>query len=76
VRQARLTSIVKSAAGREDYLPVRLEVSPQGLLAAPVHGGSNMIFTLVRADGLIRIPPEATALEAGSPVEVRLFHDA
>jgi len=76
VRQARLTSIVKSASGREDYLPVRLEVSPQGLLAAPVHGGSNMIFTLVRADGLIRIPPEATALEAGSPVEVRLFHDA
>ncbi|HLF37210.1 MAG TPA: gephyrin-like molybdotransferase Glp, partial [Anaerolineales bacterium] len=51
VRQARLTSKVTSAIGREDYLPVRLEVSPQGLLAAPVHGGSNMIFTLVRADG-------------------------
>ena len=76
VRQARLTSKVTSAIGREDYLPVRLEVSPQGLLAAPVHGGSNMIFTLVRADGLIRIPPEQVGLEQDSLVEVRLFRDA
>ncbi len=76
VRQARLISRVNSAAGREDYLPVRLEVSPQGLLAAPVPGGSNMIFTLVRADGLIRIPPDETGLDAGSMVEVRLFRDA
>jgi molybdopterin molybdotransferase len=67
---------VNSAVGREDYLPVRLEVSPEGLLAAPVHGGSNLIFTLVRADGLIRIPPESAGLEQGSPVEVRLFRDA
>jgi molybdopterin molybdotransferase len=76
VRQARLTSNVNSATGREDYLPVRLEVSPEGLLAAPVHGGSNLIFTLVRADGLIRIPPESAGLEQGSLVEVRLFRDA
>jgi len=76
VRQARLTSDVNSTTGREDYLPVRLEVSPEGLLAAPVHGGSNLIFTLVRADGLIRIPPESAGLEQGSFVEVRLFRDA
>ncbi len=76
VRQARLTSNVNSAIGREDYLPVRLEVSPQGLLAAPVHGGSNLIFTLVRADGLIRVPPEQAGLEQDSLVEVRLFRDA
>ena len=73
IRQARLTAAVASAAGREDYLAVRLEVSPQGLLAVPIHGGSNLIFTLVRADGLIRIPPEAPGLEADSLVEVRLF---
>jgi molybdopterin biosynthesis enzyme len=35
-----------------------------------------MIFTLVRADGLIRIPPEQAGLEQGSLVEVRLFRDA
>ena len=75
VMQARLTSNVSSTTGREDYLPVRLEVSPEGLLAVPVHGRSNLIFTLVRADGLVRIPAEATGLEAGTTVEVRLFQD-
>jgi molybdopterin molybdotransferase len=74
-RSARLSADLSSAAGREDYVPVRLEVSPQGLLAAPVGGSSNFIFSLVRADGLIRVPPEVTRLESGSSVEVRLFRD-
>jgi molybdopterin molybdotransferase len=70
---ARLTVNIASQAGREDYLPVRLEVTPEGLTAEPVYGRSNLIFTLVRADGLVRIPPEATGLTAGSQVEVQLF---
>ena len=42
-------------------------------MADPVFGKSNLIFTLVRADGLVRIPPDATGLSAGERVEVRLF---
>ena len=70
---ARLTANVASEAGREDYVPVRLIVTPEGLAAEPVYGRSNLIFTLVRADGLVRIPPETTGLAAGSPVEVTPF---
>jgi len=70
---ATLAANVASVAGREDYLPVRLEMSPEGPLAQPVYGRSNLIFTLVRADGLVRIPAEATGLEKGERVEVRLF---
>jgi len=70
---ARLTANVASEAGREDYIPVRLIVTPEGLAAEPVYGRSNLIFTLVRADGLVRIPPETTGLAAGSPVEVTPF---
>ncbi|MCJ7707302.1 MAG: molybdopterin molybdenumtransferase MoeA, partial [Anaerolineales bacterium] len=70
---ARLSVNIPSEAGREDYLPVHLENSPEGLVAEPVYGRSNLIFTLVRADGLMRIPPEATGLAAGTPVEVALF---
>jgi len=70
---ATLAANVASVAGREDYLPVRLEMSPEGLLAQPVYGRSNLIFTLVRADGLVQIPAEATGLEKGERVEVRLF---
>jgi molybdopterin molybdotransferase len=70
---ARMSTNVPSETGREDYLPVRL-VSKEGqLLAEPVYGRSNLIFTLVRADGLVRIPPSATGLAAGAKVEVRLF---
>lgn len=72
-RDARLAVNVASTAGREDYLPVRLEVSQDGWLAQPIYGRSNLIFTLVRADGLIRIPPESTGLPQGGPVRVQLF---
>lgn len=70
---AKLTINVASEAGREDYLPVRLITSDDGILAEPVFGRSNLIFTLVRADGLVRIPPESTGLAAGSHVRVDLF---
>lgn len=71
--RGRLTSNIASEAGREDYQPVRLVDGPDGLQVEPVFGRSNLIFTLVRADGLVRIPPEATGLPAGSTVEVLLF---
>jgi molybdopterin molybdotransferase len=64
---------IASETGREDYLPVQLNADSEGLQAEPVYGRSNLIFTLVRADGLVRIPPEATGLDAGQPVEVLLF---
>jgi molybdopterin molybdotransferase len=41
--------------------------------AEPVFGKSNLIFTLVRAEGLIRIPMEATGLGTGEMVEVFLL---
>lgn len=70
---ARLTTNLPSQAGREDWVAVRLLDASQGELAEPVFGKSNLIFTLARADGLVRIPPAATGLEAGQVVEVYLI---
>jgi len=67
---ARLTLNLSSQAGREDWIPVRLLAGEDGYQADPVFGKSNLIFTLVRADGLIRIPADATGLPAGQLVEV------
>jgi molybdopterin molybdotransferase len=67
---ARMTINVASETGREDYLPVRLHGSAEGWKAEPVFGRSNLIFTLVRANGLVRIPPQATGLAAGETVAV------
>lgn len=70
---ARLTANIVSQSGREDFLPVRLQNSEEGYIAEPVLGRSNLIFTLVRADGLIHIPSSATGLSAGTEVMVTLF---
>jgi molybdopterin molybdotransferase len=67
---ARLGTNLPSQAGREDYIPVRLVAGPQGCVAEPIFYKSNLIFTLARADGLVRIPADANGLEAGSDVLV------
>jgi molybdopterin molybdotransferase len=69
---ARLTINIASQAGREDWIPVRLTAGETGILAEPVFGKSNLIFTLVRADGMLRIPPDANGIGAGEIVEVYL----
>ena len=70
---ARLARDVPSATGREDYVPVRLADGPDGPVADPVFGKSNLIFTLVRSQGLVRVPLDRSGLYAGEEVPVRLF---
>ena len=71
--QASLTINLASQSGREDWVAVRLQIHDGNALAEPVFGKSNLIFTLAQADGLIRIPPDANGLSAGTPVEIFLF---
>ena len=75
---AILSVNLASQAGREDWIPVRLVELPQAAAAPrfqaePVFGKSNLIFTLARADGYVRIDPDATGLSAGDSVEVILY---
>ncbi len=67
---ARLTVNLPSQAGREDWVPVRLVPDAEGLKAEPIFSKSNLIFSLVRADGLVRVPPDATGLAANEEVSV------
>ena len=71
--RARLSRDVPSVAGREDYVPVRLEQKEDGLWAEPVHGKSNLIYTLVRADGMLQVPLDRGGLYAGDEIDVRLY---
>jgi molybdopterin molybdotransferase len=70
---AHLTMNIPSQSGREDYVPARIEKTAVGLQATPVFGKSNLIYTLVNADGLIKVPLDQGGLLAGELVEVRLF---
>jgi molybdopterin molybdotransferase len=70
---ARLARNVASAPGREDYFQVRLDQRADGLWAEPVFGKSNLIYTLVKADGMVRIDLDTSGLTEGQWVQVILF---
>ncbi|MEG6616600.1 gephyrin-like molybdotransferase Glp [Peptococcaceae bacterium 1198_IL3148] len=71
--RAKITRNMRSAAGREDFLRVRVYVEQGELFAEPVLGKSGLISTMVKADGLARIPEGKEGVEAGEYVEVKLF---
>lgn len=70
---ARVSRNIPSSAGREDYVPVRLVRREGEQWAEPVLGKSNLIFTLIGADGLLRVSLDATGLREGTWGEVILF---
>jgi molybdopterin molybdotransferase len=71
---ARLTRNLESAAGRVDFVRVRLVRGAEGeMLAEPILGKSGLIRTMVQADGLIAIDMNTEGLEKGDPVAVALF---
>lgn len=72
-RRARLARNIPSRPGREDFVPVVFKQRDAELWADPVFGKSNLIYTLVRADGLVRVPLDLGGLYAGDEVEVHLF---
>ena len=70
---ARLTTNIPSQAGREDWVAARLSTNDQAYQVDPIFSKSNLIFSLVRANSMIRVPADATGLSAGELVEVYLL---
>ena len=64
-----LAENIPSARGREDY--VRVRVSGETVL--PEFGKSGLMNTLIRSDGVVRIPAGSEGLESGEMVEVLLW---
>jgi molybdopterin molybdotransferase len=71
--RATMKTNVASQIGREDYVRVTLERQSEQWVAAPLPGKSGAIFTLVKADGMVRIEMNQDGLEQGEEVDVILF---
>jgi len=71
--QARLTRNIPSATGREDYVVVKLEERGGELYAEPIFGKSNLLFPLIKADGIAQVPLDRSGLESGEMVLVKVF---
>lgn len=73
--QAKLTRRVTSPPGVEEFLRVRLGEVEGELIASPIARGAGLITTLVRADGVVRIPRLSQGFPAGAEVPVELRRD-
>lgn len=71
--EAVLGRSVSSATGRLDLVPVSLRVEEGLLKANPIAGKANLIGTLARADGNVRIPEGSEGVERGERVTVELL---
>jgi molybdopterin molybdotransferase len=60
---------IPSARGREDYVRVRIREGK----VYPEFGKSGLVNTLIRSDGLVRVPSGVEGLEVGDMVEVILW---
>jgi molybdopterin molybdotransferase len=70
---ARLDHNISSVPGREDYVQVRLVERDGQFWAEPVFGKSNLIYTLIKAEGMVCVPLDSNGLHKGEMVEVELF---
>jgi molybdopterin molybdotransferase len=71
--RAKLKTNIASQIGREDYVRVVMEADGASFVATPLPSKSGAIFTLVKADGMVRIGMNQEGLEQGEEVDVILF---
>jgi molybdopterin molybdotransferase len=64
---------IPSAQGREDYVRVSLHEENGMLIAHPLFGKSGVISTMVKGNGLLRIPMDSEGVQEGASVEVWPF---
>jgi putative molybdopterin biosynthesis protein len=70
---ASITQKVLSPMGEDEFLRVKLGRVGHKMVATPVQRGAGVIMSLVRADGMVRIPRFSEGLDAGAEVSVELL---
>jgi putative molybdopterin biosynthesis protein len=71
--RATMTRKLLSPMGEEEYVRVKLGQVGERLMAAPLARGAGVIMSMVRADGITRIPRFSEGVHAGAEVEVELL---
>lgn len=73
VTWATLDANIASQAGRDDFVPVKIDFQEGQKIATPLLGKSGLMSILAQADGFIKISHEKQGLLKGSQVEIFLF---
>ncbi|HVS03613.1 MAG TPA: gephyrin-like molybdotransferase Glp [Thermoanaerobaculia bacterium] len=68
---ARLAAPLPGAKGRDRFLPARVRLGPEGVLAEPLPPrGSHDLAAYARGSALVRVPARSAPLSAGSRCEI------
>ena len=70
---ATLTRKLVSPTGDDDFVRVAVGQVGDKVMATPISRGAGVITSLVRADGLVRIPRFSEGADAGQQVTVHLY---
>lgn len=71
--RAEMTRKVLSPMGEDEFLRVTVGRVGERLVAAPLNRGAGVITSLVRADGIVRVPRFSEGFNVGDLVEVELL---
>jgi putative molybdopterin biosynthesis protein len=67
------TRKINSPTGDDDFVRVAIGKVGNRIMATPLNRGAGVISSLVRADGIVKIPRFSEGVEAGAEVTVHLY---
>lgn len=70
---ATISRKILSPMGDDEYVRVTVGKVGEQVVATPLARGAGVISSLVRADGIVRIPRYSEGLQIGQPVTVHLY---
>jgi len=70
---AVLSRPVKSTAGFFEFTRVKLGFVKNVVIASPISGGSGVVTSFMRADGILEVPQDVTEYKTSDKVRVRLL---
>jgi putative molybdopterin biosynthesis protein len=71
--QAVISRQMASSLGIDEFIRVKVGVVGDKQIATPVGRGAGLLMSLVRADGIIKIPADSEGLSVGHKVTVELL---
>ncbi len=70
---ATLTRPIVSGLKYEEFVRVHMGYVGDRLMASPLSRGSGVVFSFMKADGILEVPQSTEGYEAGAEVSVRLL---
>lgn len=70
--QAAVSRKISSPIGQDEFIRVALGKIGDRIIATPLSRGAGVVTSLVRADGIMKVPRFSQGIDSGSQVEVEL----